>query len=69
MIELNYKEAHKFVADNTRKGYFWDGWDIVRWIPNENGYTMKNGVFRNEKWGIEFRSKVTQQGTWKVKSV
>ena len=69
MIELNYKEAHKFVADNARKGYFWDGWQIVRWIPNDNGYTMKNGSFRNGKWGIEFRSDVSTNGTWKVKSV
>ena len=69
MIELNYKQAHEFVGKNARKGYFWDGWDIVRWVPNHLGYSMPNGSFRNGKWGLEFRSKVSDKGTWAVKSV
>ena len=69
MLELNYKQAHEFVAKNSHKGYFWDGWTIVRWIPNTNGFSMKNGMFRNNQWGISFKSEMTNQGTWRVKSV
>jgi hypothetical protein len=69
MIELNYKEAHDFVTKNSKRGYFWDGYTIVRWVRNDNGYTMKNGMFKNDTWGISFRSEVSNNGTWKVKSV
>lgn len=69
MIELNYQEAHDFVSKNTKRGYFWDGWDIVRWVPNNLGYSMPNGSFKNGEWGLEFRSKVSDNGTWMVKSV
>jgi hypothetical protein len=68
MVELNYDQAHEFVKNNARKGWYWDGWTVVRWVPNEGGYSMKNGSFRNNRWGIEFRSEVTDKGTWKVKS-
>lgn len=69
MIELTYSEAHKFVEQNAKRGYFWNGWDIVRWVPNENGFSMRNGMFKNGRWGISFTSTVTDSGTWKVKSV
>jgi hypothetical protein len=69
MIELSYKEAHEFVSKNSQKGYYWDGYSIVRWVPNANGFSMKNGMFKNNQWGISFISPVTTNGTWKVKSV
>lgn len=69
MIELNYSEAHDFVKNNARRGYRWDGWEIVRWVKNANGYSMPNGSFRNGEWGLEFRSSVTDQGTWRLKRV
>jgi hypothetical protein len=69
MIELNYTEAHDFVSKNAKRGYFWDGWEIVRWVRNANGYSMKNGMFKNGEWGISFRSQVSDSGTWKVKNV
>lgn len=69
MIELDYSQAHDFVAKNARRGYYWDGWDIVRWVRNDNGFSMKNGMFKNGQWGISFRSTVSDKGTWRVKSV
>lgn len=69
MIELNYQQAHEFVKSNSHKGYFWDGYKIARWVPNSNGFSMKNGMFRNNQWGISFYSDVTENGTWKVKNV
>lgn len=69
MLELNYKQVHEFVGKNSHKGYFWDGWTVVRWIPNPNGFSMKNGMFRNGQWGISFKSEMNNNGTWSVKSV
>lgn len=67
--ELSYDEAEIFVKDNAHRGYFWDGWDIVRWVPNANGFFANNGMFRNNKWGYSFRSSVNSEGKWKLKNV
>lgn len=68
-LELDYDAAHRYVAEMSHRGFRWDGWDIVRWVPNDNGFSSKNGSFRNNRWGIEFRTKVSNIGTWKVKNV
>jgi len=68
-IELNWQEAHDFVEKNSNRGYYWDSYDIVRWVPNNNGYSSKNGLFKNGKWGVCFRSKVSNKGTWNLKNV
>lgn len=66
LVELNYEQAHKFVEKNKALGFFWDGWDIVKWTENENGFSQKNGIFRNSKWGHAMRISLTDNGTWKV---
>ncbi|CAB4146000.1 hypothetical protein UFOVP1491_6 [uncultured Caudovirales phage] len=68
-VELNWDEAHDFVSKNAHRGYFWDGFEIVRWVPNENGYSSKNGMYKNDMWGFSFNSKVSEKGTWKLKNV
>lgn len=68
-VELNYDEAHDFVEKNSRRGYFWEGWDVVRWVKNPNGFSSKNGAFRNGTWGITYRSPVQKNGKWRVKNV
>ena len=68
-MKLSYDEAHKFVEDNATRGYRWDGWDIVRWVKNNNGYSMPNGSFRNGVWGVEYRTAVSNDGTWSLKRV
>lgn len=67
-ITLNYSEAHDFVSNNIRRGYFWDGWNIKRWVPNPSGYMSTEGSFRNGKWGMEFNFPVQDSGTWTVKA-
>lgn len=69
MLELDYAQAHDFVNKNSRKGYRWEGWDIVRWVKNPNGYSMPNGSFRNGTWGIEFRVSASNDGLWRLKRV
>ena len=66
MIEFNYDSAHKFVADNKKNGFFWDGWDIIKWFPGHNGYTSTNGMYLKGKWGFGHRYKVTDKGTWLI---
>lgn len=64
--ELDYSQAHAFVDKNARLGFFWDGWDIVKWTPSPNGYSRENGMYRNGKWGIFVKIPCTDAGTWKV---
>lgn len=66
LVELDYTKAHSFVEKNARAGFFWDGWDMVKWTENENGFTQKNGMFRNGKWGHAMKIAMTDAGTWKV---
>lgn len=66
--ELEYDQAHAFVDNNEGLGFHWDGWDIVKWTPNANGYSQKNGMYRNGQWGFVVRIPCTDSGTWKVLS-
>jgi len=66
IVEFNYAQAHEFVEQNKNKGFYWDGYTIVKWSPGHNGYTQTNGLFKNGKWGYANRFTLTQQGTWKV---
>jgi len=66
-IRLNYTEAEDFVSENSHRGYFWDGWNIKRWVPNPSGYMSHNGSFKNSKWGLEFNFPLEDSGTWEVK--
>lgn len=65
---LNYDEAHSFVENNSHRGYFWDGWDIVRWVPNPSGFMSKNGMYKNNQWGMSYRFNLTPDGSWSVKA-
>lgn len=68
IVELDYNDAHIFVDNNDRNGFFWDGWTIVKWSPGNNGYMQPNGMFRNGRWGYVNRYEVTKRGTWRVPS-
>jgi len=66
--ELNYEQAHAFVQSNKHKGFYWDGWDIVKFTVSPNGYTQKNGMFRNNNWGFAVKIRLQDSGTWSVLS-
>lgn len=66
-LTLAYSEAHDFVSQNSHRGYFWDGWQIKRWVPNASGFTAKNGAYRNGMWGLLFNYPINNDGTWEVK--
>jgi hypothetical protein len=66
-LVLDYKGAHDFVSSSSKRGYTWNGWDIVRWVPNPTGYSSQNGQFKNGMWGIAYTYPVSNDGTWTVK--
>jgi len=68
MVELNYNQAHKFVENNKKTGFFWNGYTIVKWTPGHNGWRDPNGMFKNNKWGYVNNYKLTDQGTWWIPS-
>ena len=66
--ELNYEQAHDFVNKNVNKGFYWNGWDIVKFTENPNGFSQKNGMYRNDRWGFRVIIPCSDNGTWKVLS-
>jgi cytochrome c2 len=65
-IVLDYKKAHALVENNKKNGFFWDGYTLVKWTPNPNGYMQKNGMFRNNKWGFASIYEVNSSGLWEI---
>lgn len=68
MLILDIDAAHNLVTALSSKGMDvrWDNYDIVFWKPTHHGFTHKHGAFRNNRWGMESRIRVTRDGTWKV---
>jgi hypothetical protein len=66
IVELNYDQAHAFVEQNKNNGFFWNGYEIVKWSPSNKGFTDVNGMYRNGKWGFANRYKLTKAGTWVI---
>lgn len=62
-VSIDYDTAHKIVDKNIN--LFWDGWTIVDWKPLRDGIYKKNGMFRNNKWGVSRRYESGNNG-WKV---
>ena len=63
---LNLEQAEQYVSDNTAA--FWDGWDMIIWRPNPNGFFKKNGMLRGGKWGTAVRVSPNSQGLYKVRA-
>jgi hypothetical protein len=65
-IELNYDQAHEFIAKNESNHFYWDGWTLVKFSPHQGAYMDKKGIYRNNKWGYTSRYTVTKNGTWRI---
>lgn len=68
MLNLNSRGVEVFI--NRHKGRnqhsFWNNFDLVIWKKDHNGYTDKDGMFRNDTWGMAERIAVNSQGIWKL---
>lgn len=64
---LSLEQAERLTEKRTR-GFdaFWEGWDLVIWRPNGEGFIRENGMFRNGKWGTYFRVRPNVRGCYKV---
>ena len=63
-IEFNYDQIHDFIEKNKINGFFWDGYDVIKWSPGHGGFTQVNGMYRNNKWGYANRYSMNRKGTW-----
>lgn len=66
-VTVSYAGADTFVQQQRTKGIdvFWDGWTMVFWQSNPNGFYDKNGAFKG-KWGVQARVDVDSAGEYKV---
>lgn len=67
-ISVGYSEVDSFVSDQRASGsdVYWDGWTMVFWRPNKNGYGDRCGSFRNGRWGVQARVDVESDGTYRI---
>jgi hypothetical protein len=43
---------------------FWNNYDFIIWEKNSKGIYNKNGMFRNDSWGMSRRIVVSSDGIW-----
>lgn len=67
MLNLNLSGVEIFINRSKTKTQeaFWNNYELIIWKKNSNGYTDKNGMFRNE-WGLAEKISVNEQGVWKL---
>lgn len=66
MLHLNEIGVELFIKkfQSITKEAYWDNYDLIIWKKDYSGFTNKNGVFRQNVWGIADRISVSNEGTW-----
>jgi hypothetical protein len=69
-VLVNHSEADTFVQQQRTKGIdvSWDGWTMVFWKYNANGFNDKNGAYKRDRlaWGVQARVEVDTDGNYKI---
>ena len=65
MNVTSLEKMEQIVSNN--KFLSWDGWTVLYSRQNDNGYSSKNGVYRDGQWYIQNRFEVTENG-WDLPS-
>lgn len=60
MLIKKLEEAEQIVKSN--KDLRWSGWDIISREITTNGFSHKSGSFINNRWGIDRRYPITDNG-------
>ena len=60
MLIKKLEEAEQIVKSN--KDLRWSGWDIISREITLNGFSHKSGSFLNNRWGIDRRYPITENG-------
>lgn len=50
---------------DSRNDLFWNGWDVVRYTPNNNAMYTKDAEFRNGQWMKKKVFPITENG-WSI---
>lgn len=75
MIETNENKYAFLTLDqaesltqNKTKGFraFWEGWDLIIWRENGEGFIRPSGMFHDDKWGTHFRIRPNVRGAYRV---
>lgn len=68
MLKLNHRGVEVFIkrynTDNQES--FWNNYNLFIWKKNPGGFTNKNGIFRNNTWGIAEVIPVSDTGLWNL---
>ena len=63
MLIRSLEEMEKIVSSNDSLS--WDGWTVVSLKPIDSGIMSKDGVFINDKWYLQKRYDLTENG-WEL---
>lgn len=66
MLHLNERGIDVLIkkGKSNKIDMFWNNYDLFIWEKNLNGFYNKNGMFRNNSWGIFKQIKISSKGTW-----
>jgi hypothetical protein len=67
-VLIDHTSADEFVSTQRSKGIdvSWDGWTMVFWKSNPNGFNDKNGAFKKGRWGVQARVEVDTNGDYRI---
>lgn len=60
MIIKTIEEMESFISKN--KGFFWDGWTVVKRYQSDKGRTSKDGVRIKGVWYMQQRFELSGNG-------
>ena len=60
MIIKTIEEMESFISKN--KGFFWDGWTVVKRYQSDKGRTSKDGIRIKGVWYMQQRFELSDSG-------
>lgn len=68
MLKLNTKGVEVFIKKTKSENMdsFWHNYNLIVWNKNSTGYFNKNGMYRNNSWGISESFPINNEGIWEM---
>ncbi len=68
MLNLTLKGVDVFIKRSSTKNNesYWNNYDLIIWKKDPSGFSNKNGLFRQDTWGIAESISVDHSGVWKL---
>lgn len=64
-MRISYANADR-VVDRASTDVFWEGWNIVIFDDNQDGYMRRTGMYRKNTWGVRYVISPDDNGMWNV---